>query len=205
MGVGHGFLGGEGFGGDQEQRGFRVHFFQHFGDVSAIDVRDEVHVQVVFVWTQRFGHHERAEVRAADTDVHHVSNRFTGIAFPFARDNRFGEFFHFLQYGVHFRHDVFAVHQNRRVAAVAQRDVQHGAVFGAVNLLAGEHGFNSARQIGLFCEIQQFAERFFGDAVFGVVHQHQIIKGGREFTEAVGVVGEELSDRDLFHGVKVIL
>ncbi|MNL44867.1 hypothetical protein D3C87_1674690 [compost metagenome] len=82
VGVGHGFLGGEGFGRHQEQGGFWIDVFQHFGDVGAIDVRDKVHIEVRFVRTQRFGHHERAEVRATDTDVHHVGNRFAGIAFP---------------------------------------------------------------------------------------------------------------------------
>ncbi|MNZ57866.1 hypothetical protein D3C78_758570 [compost metagenome] len=82
VGVGHGLLRGEGFRRHQEQRGFWIHFLQHFGDVGAIDVRHKVHVQMIFVRTQRFGHHERAEVRATDTDVHHVGNRFAGIAFP---------------------------------------------------------------------------------------------------------------------------
>ena len=82
VGVGHGFLSGEGFRRYQEQCGFRVYFLEHFGDVGTIDVRNEVHVQMVFVRAQRFGHHERAEVGTADTDVHHVSNRFAGVAFP---------------------------------------------------------------------------------------------------------------------------
>lgn len=76
VGVGHGFLGGEGFRGHQEQCSFRVHVLQHFGDVGTIDVGDKVHVEMIFVWTQRFGHHERAEVRTADTDVHHVGDGF---------------------------------------------------------------------------------------------------------------------------------
>ncbi|STL49424.1 Uncharacterised protein [Escherichia coli] len=42
---------------------FPGYFFQHFRDVSPIDVRNKVHVQVVFVRTQSFGHHVWAEVR----------------------------------------------------------------------------------------------------------------------------------------------
>ena len=82
VGVGHGFLSGEGFRRHQEQRGFRVHLFQHFSDVSPIDVGHEVHVEMVFVRAQRLGHHKRAEVRAADTDVYDVGDRFAGVAFP---------------------------------------------------------------------------------------------------------------------------
>ncbi len=62
VGVSHGFLSGEGFGSDQEQRSLRIHFLQHFGNVRTIDVRHKMHVQVIFVRAQRFGHHERAEV-----------------------------------------------------------------------------------------------------------------------------------------------
>lgn len=47
VGVGHGFLSGEGFRRNREQGGFRVHVLQHFGDVGTIDVRHKVHIQVV--------------------------------------------------------------------------------------------------------------------------------------------------------------
>ncbi|GCX83613.1 hypothetical protein HmCmsJML084_02633 [Escherichia coli] len=153
MGVGHGFLSGEGFRGYQEQRGFRVYFFQHFRDVSPIDVRNKVHVQVVFVWTQCFSHHVRAEVRTADPDVHYVSDCFAGISFPLTGNNRFREGFHLLQHCVDFRHYVFAINQNRGIATVTQRYVQHGTVFSAVDLLAREHRLNRARQIALFRQI----------------------------------------------------
>ena len=135
VGVGHGFLGSESLGRHQEQSRFRIHVLQHFGDMGAIDVRDKVHVEVVFIRTQRLGHHERTEVGAADTDVNHVGDRFAGVAFPATGDNRFGEGFHLLQHSVHFRHHIFAINHNRRIAAVTQRDVQYRAVFGAVDLL----------------------------------------------------------------------
>ena len=82
VGVGHGFLRCEGFRRHQEQGGFRVYFLQHFGDVGAIDVRHKVHIQMVFVRAQRFSHHERPQVGTTDTDVDHVSDRFTGVTFP---------------------------------------------------------------------------------------------------------------------------
>ncbi|MNS94121.1 hypothetical protein D3C72_1283270 [compost metagenome] len=205
MGVGHGFLRGEGFRRNQEQGGFWIHFFQHFGDVGTIDVRDEVHVQMVFVRAQRFGHHEGAEVRAADTDVDHVGDRFAGVAFPAAGDNGFREGFHLLKHGVHFRHHIFAVDDNRSIATVTQRDMQHSAVFGAVDLLSGEHGLDGTCQIGLFRQILQFCQRLFGDAVFGEVHQHLIVEGSGEFAETVAVFREQVRDGDVFHFVEVFL
>ncbi len=65
MGVGHSFLSGEGFRGYGNSVVSGL-LFQHFRDVSPIDVRNKVHVQVIFVRTQCFGHHVRAEVRTTD-------------------------------------------------------------------------------------------------------------------------------------------
>ncbi|MDQ0630687.1 hypothetical protein QFZ44_003263 [Pantoea agglomerans] len=109
-----------------------------------------MHVQMVFVRAQRFSHHKRAEVRAADTDIHHVGDRFTGIAFPFAADDALREAFHLIQHRVDLWHHIFAIHQNRRVTPVTQRDVQHRTIFGAVNLLTREHRLNGTAQVGLF-------------------------------------------------------
>ena len=205
VGVGHGLLGGEGFGRDQEQGGFRIDALQHFGNVGAIDVGDKVHVEVVFIRTQRFGDHERTEVGAADTNVDHVGDRFAGVAFPATGDNRFREGFHLLQHSVHFRHHIFAINHNRRVAAVAQRDVEYRAIFGAVDLFTGEHRLDGARQVGLFRQILQFSQRLFGDAVFGEVHQHQIVKRRGKLRKTVAIFGEQLADSDIFHFVEVFL
>lgn len=165
MGVGHGFWVVKVFEATGEQRGFRVHFLQYFSDVRTIDVRHKVHIQVIFVRTQRFGHHKRTEVGATDTDVHHIRNRFAGVAFPAAGDNRFREGFHLLQHRIHFRHHIFAVHDDRGIATVAQRHMQHCTIFRTVDLLTGEHGLDSTAQVGLFCQVLQFRQRFFGDAV----------------------------------------
>jgi hypothetical protein len=44
-GVEHGFLGGEGLGGDDEQRGLGIDAGEHLFQVVAIDVGDEVGAQ----------------------------------------------------------------------------------------------------------------------------------------------------------------
>ena len=205
VGVGHGFLGGEGFGSDQEQRGFRIHFLQHFGNVRTIDVRHKVHVQVIFIRTQRFGHHERAKVRTADTDVYYISDGFAGIAFPAPGDDRFRERFHLLQYRIHFRHHIFAVNDDRRIATVTQRHVQHGTVFSTVDFLTGEHGLDGTRQIGFFRQILQFSQRLFSDAVFGKIHQHQIVKRRGKLSETIAIFREKIRDSNVFHFFKVFL
>jgi hypothetical protein len=57
------------------------------------------------------------------------------------------------------------------VAAVAQRHVQHRAVFGVVDLLAGEHALAPVRHIGFLGQLQQQAHGLIGDAVLRVVQQ----------------------------------
>ncbi|SVK52092.1 Uncharacterised protein [Acinetobacter baumannii] len=199
VGVGHGFLSGEGFGRHQEQRGFRVQRLQRFGDVGAVDVGDEVHVQVVFIRAQRFGHHVRAEIRTADADVHHVGDRLAGVAFPLTADDARAELFDLGQHRVHFRHHVFAVDQDRAVAAVAQGNVQHRAIFGAVDLLTGEHRFDGALQIGFFRQRLQLLQGFLRDAVLGIVHQHLIVEGRGKPGETIAVLGEQVGDPYVFH------
>ena len=44
---------------------------------------------------------------------------------------------------MHIRHDVVAVHRDRRPLRRTQRDMQNGAVFGDVDLLAAEHGVDA--------------------------------------------------------------
>ena len=205
VGVGHGFLGGEGFGGYQEQGGFRVQWLQRFGNMGAVDVGNKMHIQVVFVRAQRLGRHIRAEIRTADTDVHHVGNGLAGVTFPVTANHAVAELFHFGQHRVHFRHYVFAVHDNRAVAAVAQGYVQHRTVFGTVNFLTGKHGFDRALQIGLFRQCLQLFQGLRGNAVFRVVHQHLIVEGGGELGETLTVLSKQIADLHIFHLFKMLL
>ena len=63
-----------------------------------------------------------------------------GVAAPgAARGPRSAKRAHAVEHRVDLGHDVLAVDQDRPVGAVAQGDVQHGAVLGGVDLLAGEH------------------------------------------------------------------
>ena len=58
--ISHGFLSREGLRGHQEQCGFWINIFQRFCNVSAIDVRNKMHLQVIFERTQRFSDHHWA-------------------------------------------------------------------------------------------------------------------------------------------------
>ncbi len=92
-----------------------------------------MHVQVVFVRAQCLSHHKRPQIGTADTNVHHIGDRFAGVTFPVTANNALGEAFHFRQHRVDFRHHIFAIHLDWRIAAVAQGDVQDGAILRPVN------------------------------------------------------------------------
>ena len=87
-------------------------------------------------------------------------------------------------------HDVLAVHDDRRAARRAQRDVQHGAVLGHVDLVAAEHGVDALAQAALLGESTEQRQRLVGDAVLRVV---EVEAGGfrRQALAAGRVVGEE--------------
>ena len=85
QGVGQCFLGGKGFGSNDEQRGFWVDFRQYVAQLGAIYIGDEVHTQARMTERlERGTHHQRAEVGATDTDVDDVGNNLIGVAQPAA-------------------------------------------------------------------------------------------------------------------------
>ena len=86
VGVGQRFLGGEGLGGDDEERGLGLEDFELLGDVGAIDVGDEMDAQArLAVGLERLGDHDRAEVGTADADVDDIGDRLAGVSLPLRR------------------------------------------------------------------------------------------------------------------------
>jgi hypothetical protein len=190
-GVGHGLLRGEGLGGDQEQGGFGVERFEGLGDVGAVHVGDEVHPQPGRrIGPQAFGDHHRAEVRAADADVDEVPDRSAGVPRPGARANLLREILHPRQHGLDLGHDIPAVRLDPGVRTVAQGHVEHGAVFGFVDPVAGEHALDRFPQAAALRQLDQQAEGFRGDAVLGVVHE-DVLEADGELLKALRVLRKE--------------
>ena len=106
---------------------------------------------------------------------------------------------HAVEHLVHIRDDVAPVDDQRPVARHAQGDVQHRAVLGHVDALAGEHRVAPPGDAGLGGQLHQEVERFPGDAILRVV---EVDAGrlGRQAGASAGVGGEELTQvgaRDL--------
>src|SRR5271166_4967502 len=89
---------------------------------------------------QRLVGHDRAEVRASNTDVDNVANALTSVAFPAAAANAVAEGGHLVEDGMDCGNDVFAVHNDRFALGRAQGHMQHGPLLSDIYLVPAEHG-----------------------------------------------------------------
>jgi hypothetical protein len=85
-----------------------------------------------------------------------VADALAGVAFPGPAAHAVGKSRHLIEHGVHFGNDVLAPSdQDRGAARSAQRDVQHGAVLGDVDLLAAEHRVDALAQPRFLGQLHQ--------------------------------------------------
>ena len=178
FGVGHGLERREGLGSDDEERLFDVHLLEGFGHVGAVDVRNEVDFRrglagnrLVCIGLEGFGGHHRTEVGAADTDVHHVLDGLAGVALPLAAADEVGKVFHVLEDRTDFGHHVLAVDADSVATLVAQSGVEHGTLFGGVNLFAGEILLAHVVEVRGLQEVLELRHGLVGDDVLGVVEE----------------------------------
>ena len=117
---------------------------------------------------------------------------------PLARAHRVGERRHPVEHLVHLGDHVDAVDDERAASRHPQRDVEHRAVLGDVDLLPGEHRVAPLRDARLFRERDEQPQRLVGDAVLRVVEEEARRLDG-EPLGAAGIVGEELAEMRLPH------
>ena len=105
---------------------------------------------------------------------------------------------------MHLGDDVDPVDHERAVARHPQRDMEHRAVLGHVDVLAREHRVAPVGHTPLLGEGDEQAHRLVGDAVLGVVEE----EAGRLAGEALGparVGGEELAQVHVPEPCRVLL
>ncbi len=140
MGVHERFLGREGLALDHEERLLGSEVGDRVRHVRAVDVRHEVSAHPGLpIRLEGQARHHRAEVASADADVDDVGDPLAGVSLPRAAPDGVGELAHLGEDAVDPGHDVLAIDQHRLVAPVSEGGVEHRAVFGAVDLVAGEH------------------------------------------------------------------
>ncbi len=148
---------------------------------STLETKRKTNVAVAVVLERLIGHH-RPKIGTSDADVDHVANALAGVAFPVATAYAVGEGGHLVEHRVDCRDYVLAIDQDGFSFGGAQGDVEHGPLFGDVDLVAAEHGVDALPQAGFLGELQEKLARFVGDAVLGVVEK----EAGRLEGKAVG-------------------
>ena len=139
-GIRHRLLGGEGLRRDTEKRGFRINHAQHFGEMRAIDIGDEVHGSSRhLIRLQSLRHHHRTKVRTADADIDHGGERLARRTLAFARDDRIGERLHTLAHIFDQRHHILAIDEISAIPPVPKSGVKYRAVLRRVDRRTRKH------------------------------------------------------------------
>ncbi len=203
-GVGHRLLGGEGLGGDDEERRGRIDRLERLAEVRAVDVGDEVHPRALAaVRRQCVGDHRWPEIGAADADVDDVADAIAAGAGPRARTDRGAERVDVRPGRVDLGHHVASTDDQRLRSRPAQRDVQHGALFGLVDRRAGEHPVALRLDTRGRGQLDQQTHGLFGDALLGAVHQ-QIVDAVGELVEPARIVREQRAQVHVAHPVAML-
>ena len=145
---------------------------------------------------ERFVGHDRAEVGSADAYVDDAPNSFAGVALPGAAPDPLGEVRHPLEHGMDVGHRIPAIHDNDCIPGRAEGNVENCAVFGDVDFVASEHGFDPVAQTGFFGQTDEEFERIVGDAVLRVIEEQAFCFYGHPLA-ALRVIGEEFSQMQL--------
>src|SRR5262249_11671706 len=103
----------EGLRRDDEQRFCWIEVASRLYEVCPIYVGDESARQSpIAVVLQCFIGHDGTEVGATNADVDDIANPLARVTFPFTAADAVTKVRHLVEYGVHLRHDVFAVHDD---------------------------------------------------------------------------------------------
>ncbi len=164
--VGHGLLGSEGLGGDDEQGFLRIKIPRGFGEVRAIHIGDEAEGEIpLAVSLQSLVGHDGPQVGTTDADVHDVADGLPREPLPRAAAHLVHESGHAVQHLVYLRHYVVAIHLDAPVHGRAQGRVQHRAILGHVDLVAPKHRQDVLFQIRLVGQVQEQVNGLVRDAV----------------------------------------
>ena len=110
--------------------------------------------------------------------------------FQLAAAHAGGEVRHAIEHGVHPGHHVLAVDHDRGAARGPQRDVQHRALLGDVDLLAAEHRVAPLGHAGVVGQREQQPQGLVGHAVLRVVEEQAGALGGHPLA-ALARLGEQ--------------
>ncbi len=152
---------------------------------------------------QRFGNQLRAEERATDADVDHVSDRLLGVTTPQTVVDAANQIGDLVQHLVNFRHHVDAIDRQLVAHRAAQGGMQRRAAFGGVYDFAVEQRFDRAFQIDFIGQAHQQVAGLGVDQVLRIIEK-QAAAAERELIKALRIGVEGLAHAEILHGLAVI-
>ena len=192
--VGHGLKRSEGLGDDNHQRGLGVEALDLLRDVVGVDVGDVAHADAgVRVGLQGLVDHDRTKVGAANANRDHVLDSLARNALPLARAHAVGKGVHAVENPVDVGHAVLPVHHKLSsiCCRATQRGMQHGAIFGGVDVDALEHGRAAFLHARLARKVAQELDCLLGHKVLGEV-KVQVVEVKGELVHTVCILGKPL-------------
>ena len=153
---------------------------------------------------ERFVRHDRTEVGATDPNVDHRLDRFPGGADPVTGPDSVGERAHSAEYLVNGGYDVLAVFQHLGPNRCSQRGMEHGAILGRVDPLAGDHRGEAVSETDLVRQGDEVVENRSRHALLGQVDR-QVGDRERHAIDSTRVVVEEPAEVEIVEGGGVAL
>ena len=147
--IGHGFQRGKGLAGDDEQGVLRPQLAQHAVQLMAIDIADKMEAPSrLAAGLQCLHRHARAQIRAANADMHHIGDVRLG-AYHLGVVQKGGT------HGIDLLPAGLQMGWHAGRIRAAQQPVHHGTLLGAVDRLAVEHGVPQRQHLALFGQLHQ--------------------------------------------------
>ena len=149
-----------------------------------------------FTYFQSLRDHQRAEIRTANADVHHVRDGLAGVAFPLATANGVRERLHLLQDAMDVRENILPVDEHLlAIFWSTQGCVKNSASFSEVDRFAAEHLRSLVLDPALAAQGEQLAQNVVVDEILRVVEQNQPVRRWNlqgVLGKAFLVIGEQL-------------
>ena len=190
--IGHGFQCGKGLAGDDEQGVLRLQLAQHPIQLVAIDIADEMEtLAALAIRLQRLHRHARPQVRSANADMHHIGDLRMGT-------HRFGKRQEIRAHGIDLLPETAQRLRHAGRIRAAQQPVHHGALLGAVDRFAAEHGIAQRQHLALFGQLHQQPYHLAIGMHLGGIDMQQAaavacMQGLAESLQALGVLGKGLA------------
>src|SRR5262245_46136475 len=106
-----------------------------------------------------------------------MTDPFAGMPFPFTAPDAVGKIRHLIEDRMHLRHHILTVDHDRRLTRGAKRAVEHGPIFGHIDLVASEHRLDTLVKPGFLRQLYEELDCVIRNTVLRVVQEQSFCLG----------------------------